>query len=76
MFVYSYSLFLRILLTVVYVYGNSPTLLLYYPAILPADASVIPHIPNGNVHSTVTVVASMATDFLLNNYQLITALLR
>lgn len=29
------------------------------------DASVIPHIPNGNTHSTVSVVASLATDFIL-----------
>lgn len=29
-----------------------------------ADASAIPIIPNGNVHSTVTIIASMAADFL------------
>ena len=31
-----------------------------------ADASIIPFIPNGNVHSTVIVIASMAAAFILN----------
>lgn len=35
-----------------------------------ADASVIPTIPNGNVHSTVLVVASMAADFIINELSL------
>lgn len=39
------------------------------------DASVMPFIPNGNVHSTVTVVASMAAEFLLEQYQFILTLL-
>ena len=30
-----------------------------------ADASVIPIVPNGNVHSTVTVVAAMAAEKIL-----------
>ena len=29
-----------------------------------ADASVIPFIPNGNVHSTVTMVAARAADLI------------
>ncbi len=32
-----------------------------------ADASIIPIIPNGNVHSTVTMVAWRAAEFLLND---------
>jgi choline dehydrogenase-like flavoprotein len=32
-----------------------------------ADASVIPKIPNGNVHSTVVMIASRAADMLLQN---------
>ncbi len=35
-----------------------------------ADASAIPIIPNGNVHSTVTIVASMAYDFLRKKLQI------
>ena len=31
-----------------------------------ADASIVPFIPNGNVHSTVLIIASMAVDFILN----------
>jgi choline dehydrogenase len=30
-----------------------------------ADASVMPRVPNGNIHSTVTAIASMAADILL-----------
>ena len=40
-----------------------------------ADAAAIPVIPNGNVHSTVTVVASMAAQFLLNKLQFFSTLL-
>lgn len=29
------------------------------------DASVIPKIPNGNIHATVTAVASIAADVIL-----------
>lgn len=35
-----------------------------------ADASAIPIIPNGNVHSTVTIIASMAADFLRKKLQI------
>jgi hypothetical protein len=40
-----------------------------------ADASAIPRIPNGNVHSTVVVVASMALEFLVKRLQFISTLL-
>ena len=32
------------------------------------DASIIPFITNGNVHTTVLVIASMAVDFILNSF--------
>ena len=32
-----------------------------------ADASVVPTIPNGNVHSTVLLIASRAADMLLED---------
>jgi choline dehydrogenase len=40
-----------------------------------ADASAIPVIPNGNVHSTVTVVASMAAECILRKFRFLSALL-
>lgn len=40
-----------------------------------ADASAIPVIPNGNVHSTVTVVASMAAEIILRKLKFFSALL-
>jgi choline dehydrogenase len=32
-----------------------------------ADASVIPIIPNGNVHTTITAIAFLAADIILSN---------